>query len=292
MKEFFAFIDWSFPKFIWKSEQIGLQLSWYGVLFALGILIECWLGLKLAHIAYDHARKKYIDKEKFNQLIEKFALCSIPFIVVGARIAYVLFYGGRFYWKHPMEIFQIWHGGLASHGGIIGLLLWIVLFVKQYQSRVPYLTFLFLCDICCSVFGWGAFLIRIGNFINQEIVGKPTSLPWGVVFSDPVQGRGVGPVHPVQLYEGIAYLVVSVILYFFTFKRKLILGSGITTSIALISIAVIRFVAEFFKSHQGSVLSENSLLSMGQWLSLPLFAFGVVIGARVLLRKNIENNLL
>lgn len=286
MKPFFAVIYWQHSKFIWKSQQLGLQLSWYGLLFALGIFIDCLLGLKLALRFYDFCDSKEVSKGELEATLEKFALYSLPFIIIGARLAYVLFYGGDFYFRYPQEIFKIWRGGLASHGGIVAMFLWIFLFSRHFKKRIPFMTFIFLCDLCCSVCGFGAFCIRLGNLINQEIVGRPTTLPWGIVFSDPVQGQIGIPVHPVQMYEGISYLCLAICLYGLNYYRKLTLGTGSTTSIALVSIALIRFFAEYFKSHQGHLLQEESLFSMGQLLSLPVFIFGVIFGIRAyLLRK-------
>lgn len=284
MKYFIAVIYWNHSKLLWKSKALGLQLSWYGVLFAAGMFISCWLGMQLALRSCNY--KKYMTKAAFEAILEKFALYSLPFIIIGARIAYVLFYGGNFYLHNPGEILKIWHGGLASHGAIVGLLLWIFLFAKRCQKKAPFLSFLFFSDLCCSVCGFGAFCIRVGNLINQEIVGKPTSLPWGIIFSDPIQGTFGVPVHPVQMYEGVSYLILSIILYFLTFTRKLTLGKGSVTSIALISIALIRFVAEFFKSFQGRLLNEESLFSMGQLLSIPLLILGIILGIRARHQKH------
>lgn len=257
---------WDCSKFLWESKGLGVRVSWYGVFFTVGLLLSCVFGMCLA-LSYQRHFKK-----QFREALENFALYSIPFIVIGARLAYVFFYGGKFYLYHPSEVLRIWHGGLSSHGAIAGLLLWIVLFSKSYQLKFPSLTFFYLSDLCCSAFGWAALMIRIGNFINQEIIGTPTELPWGILFSE-AQDQGV--VHPVQLYEGISYFLLSSLLYYLAYKRYLRLGEGWITAIVLMGVACIRFLAEFVKSHQGMVLDEGFCLTMGQILSIPLFISGI-----------------
>ena len=272
-----AAVYWGFSKFLWVSESFPIRLTWYGLFFVSGIFLACVSGICLVLSLHDKDCENIFLKKQVQQALENFALYSLLFVVVGARLAYVMFYGFHFYMRNPKEIFKIWNGGLSSHGAIVGLLIWIVIFSYIYRKKLPWLTPLFLTDLCGAVFGCSAFLIRLGNFMNQEIVGTPTSLPWGVIFSDPIQGaRGI-PVHPVQLYEGVSYLLLSLVLYVFTYKRYLKLGRGWITAIVCMGVAVIRFFAEFVKSHQGNVLSDNSLLTIGQILSLPLFLSGGVL---------------
>ncbi|WP_201456878.1 prolipoprotein diacylglyceryl transferase [Chlamydia sp. 17-3921] len=270
-----AVIYWNFSKFLWVSERLSLQLTWYGLFFVSGICLAYFAGARLVLSLYNTKNPSSFSKKEVQRALENFVLYSLFFIIVGARLAYVVFYGWHFYVQNPQEILKIWHGGLSSHGAIIGLLLWVAIFSWTYRKRIFWLTYLFLTDLCGAVFGCSAFLIRLGNFMNQEIIGTPTSLPWGVVFSNPVQGiRGI-PVHPVQLYEAIGYLVLSLFLYILAYKRFLKLGRGWITAVVCLGVALIRFFAEFVKTHQGKVVNECSLLSIGQILSLPLFFFGV-----------------
>ncbi|WP_108897125.1 prolipoprotein diacylglyceryl transferase [Chlamydia serpentis] len=272
-----AVIHWDCSKILWSSEQWPIRLTWYGLFFTTGIFLSCLLGGYLALSYYGLQDRLSFSKNQLRNALEYFCLYSILFIVSGARLAYVVFYGWHFYLEHPQEIVKIWHGGLSSHGGILGFILWAAVFPKIYKRKVSKLTFLFLTDLCGSVFGIAAFFIRLGNFWNQEIVGTPTSLPWGVVFSDPMQGVIGIPVHPVQLYEGISYLVFSGVLYFLSYKRYLKLGRGYVTAIVCIGVALLRFFAEYVKSYQGKVLGEDCLLTIGQVLSIPLFGFGVIL---------------
>ncbi|SYX08954.1 Prolipoprotein diacylglyceryl transferase,prolipoprotein diacylglyceryl transferase,prolipoprotein diacylglyceryl transferase,Prolipoprotein diacylglyceryl transferase [Chlamydia poikilotherma] len=285
MRVFLSVIYWSHSKFLWNSDNLPIRVPWYGLCFSLGILLASILGIYLALSSYHMEDKKRFSKNQLREALENFALYSLLFIIPGSRIAYILFYGGDFYFKHPQEILKVWNGGLASHGGMVGLILWAIIFSWRYRKKIPVLTFLFLSDLCASVFGCAAFMIRIGNFMNQEIIGKPTNLPWGIIFSSPTQGSLGVSVHPVQLYEGIGYLLLSIILFFLSYKRYFRLGSGWATSLGLIGISLIRFFAEFFKSHQGKVIGPNSLLTMGQILSLPLFIFGVSLGVACFIKN-------
>ncbi|ANH79054.1 prolipoprotein diacylglyceryl transferase [Candidatus Chlamydia sanziniae] len=285
MQAIVAAINWTYSKVLWTSKSFPLQLTWYGVFFTLGILLASILSIYLGLSYYNATYRIQFSKSDLKIAIENFALYSILFILPMARLAYVVFYGWSFYLEHPQEIIKVWHGGLASHGGIFGLILEAIIFTRKYRKKIPLLTFLFLMDLCGAVFGITAFLIRIGNLFNQEIIGKPTRLPWGIIFSNSVQGKSGVPVHPVQLYEGIGYLLLSGLLYFLTYKRYLKLGKGYVTAFACIGIALIRFCAEYVKTHQGTVVSENSLLTIGQILSFPLFVFGVVLGVVCFLRN-------
>lgn len=278
---FLAIIHWNQSRFIWVSEKLGVQISWYGLCFSLGVFLSCLLGIRLA-LSYC---KDVKEKTSVKTALENFSLYSLLFIVLGARVAYILFYGGRFYWRHPAEIIKIWHGGLASHGGILALILWAWCFAYRSRKTLPRLSFLFLVDLCAAAFGCAAFLIRIGNFMNQEIVGTPTSLPWGVVFSNPTDGILGQVVHPVQLYEGISYLIFSIVIYYLCYAKRLLLGSGLPCGFALMGTAVIRFLAEFVKSHQGNVVSEASYLTIGQMLSCPMFLLGLGIVFVYFIRK-------
>lgn len=292
MQAVLSVIYWNYSKFLWHSETYSLRISWYGLCFSIGILFSSIAAIYLALSCYSEKNRHIFSKQQLKEALENFALYSLIFIIPGARLAYILFYGGSFYIQHPIEIIKVWNGGLASHGGIVALLLWAMIYSRKYRKKIPSLTFLFICDLSASVFGIAAFLIRIGNFMNQEILGLPTDLPWGVVFSSPTHPGMAGiPLHPVQLYEGVSYLLLSSVLFFCSYKRYLVLGSGSQTSLALIGISIIRFLAEFLKSHQGAVLSADSLFTMGQILSFPMFILGLSLGIFCFIRskKNISS---
>jgi prolipoprotein diacylglyceryl transferase len=188
--------------------------------------------------------------------------------VIGARLGHCLFYNPDYYLSHPLEILMVWKGGLASHGAAIGILTAIYLFVKKR----PKFTYLWVMDRIVITVALAAFFIRMGNLFNSEIVGKPTDLPWGFVFTsiDNI------PRHPAQLYEAIAYLIIFFILFFQYKKQKENIRDGFLFGEFLIGIFGFRFFVEFIKENQS--LFENSMsLNMGQILSIPLVILGIYL---------------
>lgn len=243
-------------------------LRWYGASWALGMLLGYQL---IAHTFH----KEGIPIAELDKLTTYIALGAI----VGARFGHILFYDPVHYWHHPIEILPLrLHpafeftglAGLASHGGIIGSLFALFLYTRKYQKN--YLWLLDRLTIGGAVLGG---FIRLGNLMNSEIIGVPTSQPWAFVFTRIDQI----PRHPAQLYEALFYLSLSIALYFiwksgkFTERRGFLFGLGIT------SIFIQRFLIEFLKENQ--VAFENGLiLNMGQVLSIPLVLTGVFAIAR------------
>ena len=263
-------IHWEQSRTLLSFPRVGLHLSWYGIFFSLGIFLSSFAGIRLATaLCKDSALRKELRTS-----LENFALGALLVIIIGARVAYVLFYGGSFYFEHPLEIIKIWKGGLSSHGAIAALILWAAAFSRLHIRRLPMLSLTYICDLCGAAFGGAALSIRIGNFMNQEILGTPTYMPWGVIFSN--DGNLI-PRHPVQLYEGVGYLLLSCILYRLCYRGSIRLGSGYSAAGALIGVAGIRFCAEFFKTHQGAWLDEGSFFTIGQWLSIPMIFLGGAI---------------
>lgn len=191
--------------------------------------------------------------------------------MIGARVGHVLFYQPDYYLARPWEILMIWQGGLASHGGFIGVLLALYLYVRKYRE----LTFLELGDRLVIATLPAAGLIRIGNLFNSEIIGVPTNLPWAVVFLrvDDL------PRHPAMLYEAILYVLVFAVLYVAYWKSDIIKIPGRVLGAAFVACFTARFLIEFVKEDQ--VLFEQYLpLNLGQVLSIPF----VVIGFQLLLK--------
>jgi phosphatidylglycerol:prolipoprotein diacylglycerol transferase len=193
-------------------------------------------------------------------------------MLIGARVMYVLIYGRAEYAAHPLEAFAVWRGGLSFHGAILGMATAIALFARRY--RVPMLELTDLVALCGTP---GLFFGRIGNFINGELYGRPTSVPWGMIF--PTDPRHV-PRHPSQLYEGLAEgIVLSVVLwsidgwaYRHGWYRR-----GLITSVFLIGYAIIRFSLEFTREPDPQLGLVLGPLSMGQLLSLIMIACGIAL---------------
>lgn len=191
--------------------------------------------------------------------------------VIGARLGHVLFYDPQFYFSNPLEIIKIWKGGLASHGGTLGILISIYIYSRKHDNQ-PYL---WLLDRLAIAAASGAAFIRLGNFFNSEILGTPSDLPWAVVFYriDEL------PRHPVQLYESLTYLVIFIILL--TLYRKLFhqLREGMLLGSMMILIFGARFFLEFIKTHQAAYEGDFTI-TVGQWLSIPMVIAGIVLLGR------------
>lgn len=196
--------------------------------------------------------------------------------ILGARLGHVLFYDFQYFIRHPVEIVQIWKGGLASHGGTIGVLISLFLFLRWNRELLPEFSFLSLIDYIVVPTALVGCLIRIGNFINQEIIGYPSTLPWAVIFGHPMDNASSVPRHPVQLYEAGAYLVTFMVLYSLWSYRGPQLRAGILSGLFFIFVFGSRFLIEFLKLPQGGINSE-SFLQMGQYLSIPFILIGVYL---------------
>ena len=171
--------------------------------------------------------------------------------------------------RNPLSIIAVWEGGLASHGGAIGIL--IALWVFSKRRRIAFWTAVDFTVIPTAI---AAVFIRMGNFFNQEILGTPTSLPWGVLFLHPADRGPIVPRHPAQLYEALCYLILFGILLWYWRRHPPFKPVGKLTGLFLICLFGCRFFIEFIKVEQSIYLSQSSFLTMGQILSLPFIALG------------------
>jgi phosphatidylglycerol:prolipoprotein diacylglycerol transferase len=212
----------------------------------------------------------YSIKHKVSKKAEQLTFYVIVGAIIGARLGDVLFYQN---WaalaREPFLILAVWEGGLASHGGSAGILVALWIFARRFQ-----MTFWRVVDFTVIPTAIAAVLIRIGNFFNQEILGTPTTLPWGVVFLHPADGAPIVPRHPVQLYEAVWYLIVFGILLRYWQCHKPFTPVGRLTGLFLLLVFGFRFLIEFFKVEQSVHMTPSSILTMGQWLSLPLIILG------------------
>jgi prolipoprotein diacylglyceryl transferase len=198
--------------------------------------------------------------------------------IVGARLGHCLFYEPEYFLRHPLQILMVWKGGLASHGGIIGLLVALWLYIRKF--KIP---FLWLMDRIAIVVALANAFIRIGNFFNSEIYGLPTNLPWGVVFvRDRLYDSTTGellpavPRHPTQLYEALSYLLIFIASFVFYQKKHKNLRDGFIFSLSMIAQFSARFLIEFLKNDQVS-FEAGMTFNMGQLLSLPFILAGIAI---------------
>lgn len=270
----------------WNVDPVALslgplQVRWYGICWAVGFLF----GYLLMSRVYKH--------EKMPEwAMDSLLIYMLVSTVVGARLGHCLFYEPEYYLSHPVEILKIWEGGLASHGGAIGILIGLWLYVRMFNKSTKkqkgerqHITYLWLLDrIVIPVCLVGAF-IRLGNVFNSEIYGTPTTLPWGFVF---VRGNErffneageLLPCHPTGLYEAFFCLVAMALLLWMYYKRNL--GDkrpGLMFGTFLIIIFGSRIGIEFLKNVQVA-FENNMVFDMGQWLSVPFVIVGIVMIVR------------
>ncbi len=274
----------------WNPERVCFYIPftsypvvWYGVLFALGFLIAHAVLSRVFYREMVTKRSFFSEKKKIAVHIDRFTGILTAGLVFGARIGYVFFYGWPLYREAPGEIFKLWHGGLSSHGASAGLLAALFYFVRKYSKNL--LSFVGYLDILALSAGVMAFFIRWGNFVNQEIVGRPGSVPWAVLFAAPADGSLPIPRHPVQLYEAFFYLALFGVLYGLWSKNKLSIGRGMVAGSFLTAVFTFRFFIEFYKEPQGLVIPTYAGLLTGQYLSLPFIFAGAVLIYRALFKK-------
>ncbi len=236
-----------------------ISIYWYSLAYVLGIVFAYWYLHKLDN-------QKIFTKNFYDSLLT----AVIIGIILGGRLGYVLIYDPVLYISNPIEILKTWEGGMSFHGGAIGVLLAVIISCRRHNIPIFYTLDLISCGVPI-----GLLLGRIGNFINGELFGRVTNMPWGMVF--PKNGDNLLR-HPSQLYEaffeGALLFVVANSLFFLT-RVKLYYGA--TTGIAVMWYGIARFVVEFFREpdYQIGYLWFN--LTMGQFLSIPMILLGMLI---------------
>ncbi len=250
------FLHWNIDPILFTIPVINLSLRWYGLFFAVGFLS-----------GYYFANREFRNRNLNTEGLDKLLGYMIAGTLVGARLGHCLAYDPQFYLTHPVEILKIWQGGLASHGGGLGLILTTLLYCKIYKYN-----FLNLADLLCIPTAFVGGMIRVGNFFNSEIYGKPTDADYGVIF-DRIDSI---PRHPVQVYESISYFLISVFLYI-VYKHSQKRGSGFVLGLFFITVFSVRIVLEYLKPEQASYDMNNSMLTVGQYLSIPFVVAGLVL---------------
>ncbi|MFV0366732.1 MAG: prolipoprotein diacylglyceryl transferase [Mangrovibacterium sp.] len=236
----------------------GAEVRWYGLFFPIAFALGYLIGRKMF-------KQEGISQDWLDTLFIVVFLSGI----FGARLGHVFFYDWSYFKEHPSEILKTWHGGLASHGGAIGVMLGLFAWSKITAKR----SFLWVLDkvvVCAALLGS---LVRLGNLMNSEIYGVATQLPWGFVFQ--LNGDTV-PNHPTQLYESLCYFAIFLVLFYNYFHKKAYLKEGYLTGLFGVLVFASRFFIEFIKNDQ-SVFEAGMWLNMGQLLSIPFIIYGAYL---------------
>ena len=250
--------------FFWNADPIAvsigpLSIHWYGLLFAAAFIA----GLQIMGRMFAREGR---DNSDLDPLLGHVVVGAL----VGARLGHCLLYDPAYYLANPLDILKIWEGGLASHGGVVGILVAVGVF-----ARGRGISFWWLLDRIAVPAALGGAFIRMGNFMNSEIVGMPTIASWAVIFNrvDDL------PRHPVQLYEAAAYLVIFAILYAAWRVDGARVRQGLLSGLFLALVFTARFALEFFKTPQAAY-EAGSFLTVGQWLSVPCILAGLWLVVR------------
>jgi prolipoprotein diacylglyceryl transferase len=263
-------------KDIFTIPYLNWPITWYGLLFALGFFIGYYILLSFLKRYLKHTDEAVSDAAK---IADRITIYVIIATILGARLGHLIFYEKPgYYLLHPQNIFNVWENGhfsgiqgLASHGAAIAIILAMILLWYRLKKKFNFLT---LLDFICLPTALAAVFIRIGNFINQEILGTPSTLPWAVIFANPADGGAVIPRHPVQLYESFFYAIVFIVLLVVSYKPKVYLKSGRMIGLFMILVFGFRYFIEFFKEEQSFILT-STFFTMGQLLSIPFVILGL-----------------
>ena len=265
------YITWDVNPEIFRIGAVAVR--WYGLFWAIGIYATLLITTKI--FKHEKLPEAWVDK---------LFIYTVLGSILGARLGHCLFYEWKLvaepisflgitfnyenhYLSHPWELLFVWRGGLASHGGAIGILIAMILFNKNVSKKgINWIFDRLLIGVCLC----GA-AIRFGNLMNSEIYGDATSLPWGFIF---VRTGETQPMHPTQIYEMIYCLVTFAIMWFMYWKKEAYKKNGLLFGIFLIGVFGSRFMLEFIKNNQEAF--ESGLpLNMGQWLSIPFIVWGI-----------------
>lgn len=248
-----------------------LPIRWYALAYIVGLVLGWAYARALVKQKALWGGVAPIDPVQIDDLLVYAAMG----VILGGRLGYVLFYNASFYLAHPDEILSVWKGGMSFHGGVVGTALAIYILAKR--KKIPVLS---LADVCTAAVPIGLFLGRIANFIKPELWGRPTDVPWAMVFP----GGGPSPRHPSQLYEaGLEGLVLFLVLYL-AIKMGALRRPGLVTGLFATGYGVARIVCEFFREPDPQLGFLLGGATMGMLLSLPMIAVGLVFILQALRR--------
>ena len=249
-----------YPQFDPIAIHLGSYgIHWYGLMYLAGFVTFIWLGRKrIVMLNHSQLTPKLLDDLLFYGVLG---------VVIGGRLGEVLFYNPGYYFSHPLKILAVWEGGMSFHGGFLGVMVAMALFARQQKLR-----WLALMDFIAPLVPPGLAFGRLGNFINGELWGRPTDVPWGMVFPR-VDNL---PRHPSQLYEfALEGVLLFVILWIYARKPRPV---GAVSGLFLVGYGSFRFIAEFTRNPDDGIFGLMTFgISMGQWLSVPMVLAGIAL---------------
>ncbi|MDR0576499.1 MAG: prolipoprotein diacylglyceryl transferase [Candidatus Accumulibacter sp.] len=261
-----------YPKIDPVALQIGpLAVRWYGLMYLLAFAQFWWLGRRRLSAQPWLAGAGWTVAE-----IEDILFCGVVGVIVGGRLGEALFYAPAYYLHHPLEVFAVWKGGMSFHGGFLGVLLAMMLYVRKTGRN-----WLDVTDFIAPLVPLGLAAGRIGNFINGELWGRVAdpALPWAMVFPH----VDALPRHPSQIYQaGLEGLALFVLLWLYSRKER---PRGAVSGMFLLGYGTFRFIAEYFRTPDAGIFGRSDVVSMGQWLSLPMILIGAAMLGRALRRR-------
>ena len=244
-----------------------LQIRFYSLAYIVGIFAGYWLVKRMLRQPGAPMAERHVDDLLFYAMLG---------VIFGGRLGYVLFYNLGEYLKEPLSILRLWDGGMSFHGGVVGVTLAI-----WFIARRNNLSFLRICDYVACVVPIGMLLGRLANFVNGELWGKATDVPWAMTFcdiaSDPCVSSMI-PRHPSQLYQaGLEGLVMLLLMSWLFWRTKARYNPGLLVGIFAAGMGLSRFINEFFREPDSQLLqfARDTGLSMGQWLTVPMILLGL-----------------
>ena len=238
-------------------QILSLEIRWYSLAYIIGIIL-----------GWTYCKKKLIKDQHILGLFDDYITYLIIGIILGGRLGYALFYNLKYYLENPFEILMIWNGGMSFHGGLIGVILATRLF--SIKHKVNYFVFLDLVAIVAPI---GIFFGRIANFINSELIGRVTDLPWSVQFIliDNIKR------HPSQLYEALFEGIILFLLLSYFFRKNYLENPGKMSALFLIFYSLFRFFVEFFRSADPQIGYLILNLTLGQLISILFLVAGILL---------------
>ena len=238
-------------------QIMSFEIRWYSLAYIAGIIIG-WLLCK----------KVLIQKSDINEKFDDYITYLVIGMIIGGRLGYIIFYNFSYYINNFFDIFKVWEGGMSFHGGLIGIIIASILFTKKHNQD----SFLYM-DLVSLVAPIGIFFGRLANFINSELYGTPTDIPWAVTF---IQVDNLSR-HPSQLYEAILEGIILFIILLYFKNKNYLKKPGLISGLFLIFYSIFRFFIEFVRvpdEQLGHLIFE---LSMGQIISLIFFVIGIIL---------------